>query len=248
LPRPEGIETSLVRRDMHDCVLALRGAVTRWSSAAVVGALSKPLLHAQQVLVDVSGLQVGWTPGLRAFPSALTRAGGWPWARLVLFGAGDHLAARLGALRVSETVPVAVDVDAAYELAGVRPPVVVRGHELTADLTSVARARALVRDACAVWGVDDADDDAALVANELVTNAVEHAGTGCRLKLVLDGRGLTVSVRDGRRGGLEALPPLDVTGDRGRGLLVVAGVSRTWGVVEHADGKTVWALLPLAAR
>jgi len=43
---------------------------------------------------------------------------------------------------------------------------------------------------------------------------------------------------------LDVRPPqITVPDERGYGLLIVRGLSRSWGVTPHADGKTVWALL-----
>ena len=82
---------------------------------------------------------------------------------------------------------------------------------------------------------------------ELVTNVVQHARTSCRLILTLDQRGLTVGVRDGRPGTIARLRPVNPCGRSGRGLLIVTGLARSWGVTEHEHGKTVWAVLPGAA-
>jgi hypothetical protein len=46
---------------------------------------------------------------VQLFPSVLAGAGGWPQARLVLFGPDAGLVRALAALRVSATVPVAPD-------------------------------------------------------------------------------------------------------------------------------------------
>ena len=78
-----------------------------------------------------------------------------------------------------------------------------------------------------------------IVASELVENAVVHARTGCRLAIRLDDRGLTIAVRD--RGPFTVLHPRP-----GHGLFMVAEVSRAWDVSPTEEGKSVWALLPIA--
>jgi len=90
------------------------------------------------------------------------------------------------------------------------------------------------------WALGNAYDEAALVVNELVTNAVRHARTSCRLEIRLDDRGLRVAVRDH---GLVHTALIDDTGHGprcGTGLHLVAALSHRWGVEQHADGKTVW--------
>ena len=116
----------------------------------------------------------------------------------------------------------------------------VRSHVLEPHLGSPRRARVLLRRACLDWALGNAYDDAALVVTELVTNAVRHTGTPCRITVTLDGDGLRLAVRDGG-----PLPPalLDDR-QRGAGLRVVTTLAEHWGVVPHADGKTVWARFP----
>jgi hypothetical protein len=120
----------------------------------------------------------------------------------------------------------------------------IRSHVLEPHLGSPRRARALLRRACLDWALGSAYDDAALVVTELVTNAVRHTGAPCRLTVTLDGDGMHVAVRD--RG---PLPPAFLD-DRpcGAGLHLVANVAQAWGVVRHADGKTVWARFPPRPR
>jgi anti-sigma regulatory factor (Ser/Thr protein kinase) len=64
-----------------------------------------------------------------------------------------------------------------------------------------------VRSACNDWGITGIASEAALVATELVANAVEHAGTACRLRIGLDERGLHLAVRDQRPDRLPRRPP-----------------------------------------
>jgi hypothetical protein len=90
-------------------VLAVSGELSLRSSGLVSGAVAKALADSGRVLVDVSGLRVTWPLAVQVFPSVLVGLGGWPGARLMLFGADAGLARSLAALRVSATVPVALD-------------------------------------------------------------------------------------------------------------------------------------------
>lgn len=115
---------------------------------------------------------------------------------------------------------------------------------LPADPTAPRRARALLQDAAAEWGIDDdLHQDAAMVATELVANAVDHARTTSTFTVGLDGTGLHVAVRDGRADRTPRPRPVDPTAPRGRGLQMVDALTESWGVTVHADGKTVWAVL-----
>ena len=118
-----------------------------------------------------------------------------------------------------------------------------RWAEFPADVSAAAAARAWVREVCAAWGLGGVVDDAVLVVSELISNAVDHARSTSRATLSLDQRGLAIAVRDF----YVCEPPrpksLKPSGTRGRGLFVVSMVSSAWGVDEHADGKTMWAVL-----
>lgn len=121
-------------------------------------------------------------------------------------------------------------------------------------------ARALLRKALSEWtqlalpGAEHltgrAGDDAALVASELVTNAVVHAGTEVCLTCRLEGDtgALVVEVADRHpsrapRGGGPESPPAHDTPEYGRGLRLVAALSESWGITYRPGTKTVWARL-----
>ena len=79
-------------------MLAVSGELSPRSAGLVSGAVAKALADPGRVLVDVSGLRVTWPPAVQVFPSVLAGAGGWPGARLVLFGPDAGLARSLAAL------------------------------------------------------------------------------------------------------------------------------------------------------
>ncbi|MGA4798968.1 SpoIIE family protein phosphatase [Streptomyces lavendulocolor] len=127
-------------------------------------------------------------------------------------------------------------------------------------------ARRFVRAALADWtGLalpaaaaisDRVAHDAVLVAGELVTNAVVHAGTTVELLLRLedpaDGRpaALVIEVSDHhptRTVRHEHVGPEDADGldEYGRGLQLVAALAECWGITYRPGLKTVWARLPL---
>nr|WP_203685604.1 ATP-binding SpoIIE family protein phosphatase [Streptomyces sp. SID14515] len=138
-------------------------------------------------------------------------------------------------------------------------------------------ARRFVRAALAEWtglGVpaavgfsDRLADDAVTVTNELVTNAVVHAGTTVDLVLRLEEEGgddeptaaLVLEVTDhhparpvsGDEPGPGAEPAGAVAGELpdpaeyGRGLQLVATLADSWGITYRTGLKTVWARLPV---
>ena len=242
-----GLAIKLVRRDTESCVLTLAGELSLRSAGTVCAAVTKALLEVDRVLIDVSRLRLTWTPAAQVFPSTLAVMGGWPWARLVLFGADAGLATSLNELGVTTAVPLAADEPEARQLVERRPPTVSRYLDLEKAVSSAVRARLFVGAACMDWQLDALRDDAVIVSSELVANAVLHARTECRLTVELDARGLTIAVHDHRRGWIKRRPSIDATNLRGLGLFVVERLSRSWGTAPTADGKKVWALLPMPA-
>ncbi|MFD7298935.1 SpoIIE family protein phosphatase [Streptomyces sp. NPDC059897] len=111
----------------------------------------------------------------------------------------------------------------------------------------VPRARALVTEQLGQWGLLGIADAAELIVSELVTNAVRHARGGpVQLRLVRSGT-LLCEVEDTEH----ALPTLLNAGpgdEFGRGLRVVARLSRAWGTSRTATGKTVWFELSASSR
>jgi anti-sigma regulatory factor (Ser/Thr protein kinase) len=87
-------------------------------------------------------------------------------------------------------------------------------------------------------------EDARLVASELATNAVIHAGTPFSVSVACRGPTIRISVRDSNDS-----PPVvrnpGPTARSGRGLRIVDAVAHDWGVDADPDGKTVWVELPL---
>jgi len=120
-------------------------------------------------------------------------------------------------------------------------PEVVR-MDLTPSARLVRSARDLTTRALLDWGCPQPIGPATLIVSELVNNAILHARTD-----------LTVSVA--RWGDLVRLAVHDATPERpvrrheptqvtGRGMLLVAALSQSWGVLPTSGGgKVVWAVL-----
>jgi anti-sigma regulatory factor (Ser/Thr protein kinase) len=106
----------------------------------------------------------------------------------------------------------------------------------------VQAARQFVRRTLDEWGAQDAEWAAGQVVSELATNAVLHARTPFTLILSLDAQDLLVRVRDGSA----RSPLMRHFGDEattGRGLALVAQLSREWGVDREGRGKVVWSAI-----
>jgi two-component sensor histidine kinase len=79
----------------------------------------------------------------------------------------------------------------------------------------------------------------ALLASELVTNALRHARPPIEITIDCDGRGTRVTVTDGHPG-RPVLRPHSEDGEGGRGLQIVDALAAAWGVQGRPGGKAVW--------
>ena len=100
------------------------------------------------------------------------------------------------------------------------------------------KAQAVLVGFSASW--PDVADDVLVVISELVENVTRHTRGGGELRLTREDGVILVEVRDSDTGEPRLLPP-DDRRIGGRGLLVVAGMARRWGVRRETTGKTVWA-------
>lgn len=110
------------------------------------------------------------------------------------------------------------------------------------DGESVRRARAWVADLLESAGLDELVDDAQLVATELVTNALLHAGPPVSMNVQVDDSTVDIAVHDPSRVA-PVRPWFTADAMTGRGLQLVEGLARNWGVRLADDGKVVWAEL-----
>jgi anti-sigma regulatory factor (Ser/Thr protein kinase) len=115
-------------------------------------------------------------------------------------------------------------------------------HVASGDPEALTLARHMIRAAVRAWGAGDRADEAELVADELITNALMHTeGSAIVTLRVLGGgdRRLRVEVEDSS----SALPRRREAGEdevSGRGLLLVDEIADVWGVEARGGGKAVW--------
>lgn len=83
--------------------------------------------------------------------------------------------------------------------------------------------------------------DAELVASELVTNALLHGDPPVVVRVVVNAVVRIEVVDSSRRAPMKMLARPDAM--TGRGLTLVAALSRDWGVEQRPDGKVVWSEL-----
>ncbi|MFE5138543.1 SpoIIE family protein phosphatase [Streptomyces fagopyri] len=118
-------------------------------------------------------------------------------------------------------------------------PTRVASWTLPCDQSSVRSARHLAARQLTAWGLERLEDSTKLIVSELVTNAVRHATGPVGLRLIQH-QVLTCEVTDAS----VCSPRPRRTGsvdESGRGLLLVAQLSRRWGSRSVEGGKVVWA-------
>jgi hypothetical protein len=126
------------------------------------------------------------------------------------------------------------------------PIPVIEWLELAPHPTAPRASRDFVTRALRVWGLGHLTPSAALVISELVTNSTVYAGSEIAVSVAWIPGGVRLTVRD--KSPELPRPRKDRLGLHGRGLTIVAGFSREFGVMPTAEGgKVVWAVLDAPA-
>lgn len=115
-----------------------------------------------------------------------------------------------------------------------------RSITLASGTAAAADARRFVRTALEEAGSRGLVDPAVLLASELVTNALLHAGArAIGVRLIADGAGCRVEVTDDSTA-LPAAKHYSAMASTGRGLQMVERLASDWGTTPRREGKTVW--------
>jgi anti-sigma regulatory factor (Ser/Thr protein kinase) len=125
---------------------------------------------------------------------------------------------------------------------------------LAALPSSVPWARRVLRHMLCQWQLEAVADPALLLLSELVTNAVQASSDGASqeqprqqmicLTVQLTDASLVIRVWDANPA-LPVLQEADVSGDHGRGLLLVDFLAGSWGHYAADGGKVVWCELAI---
>jgi hypothetical protein len=228
----------------HPVVLRPVGVLTAITGPQLRNALLSCLAEQPPALVvDASSLALGPNAddeiGLLPLGSVARENLRWPGTRIAVAATAEvhRAAARLG---IEDAVVWWPDqVSAVTELGEVPVPPTAR-RRIVPDRDAPGHARAAVQEFCRREGVGGDRDAAQLVASELVTNAVVHAGTPIDLTLRLMNSTLHVAVRDGGPG-RPRVADVDESAESGRGLILVDALASSWGTFFPDSGKVVWA-------
>ncbi|MET8025497.1 SpoIIE family protein phosphatase [Streptomyces avermitilis] len=115
--------------------------------------------------------------------------------------------------------------------------------DISPEAACVSVARQSVLEQLTTWGLDEIAFVTELVVSELVTNAIRYGEPPVQLRLIRD-RTLICEVSDGSATSPH-LRRAHAYDEGGRGLLLVAQLTRRWGSRQHPPGKTIWAEQPL---
>jgi anti-sigma regulatory factor (Ser/Thr protein kinase) len=119
----------------------------------------------------------------------------------------------------------------------------VRRVRLTAEPAAAPEARSQVLAAIRVWDIPVDPGVAVLLTSELVTNAIGHeSGQTVTLAITCSRGQLRVDVHDTSRS-WPVLVEAPADAETGRGLMLVATLSDTWGIYRTPAGKAVYFTL-----
>jgi len=235
-----------IQRSSHEgmVVLALSGPLDRAAAPQVRRAILKELAAQPPAIVCDLGQVEAIDPVCAEVFTAIDHpALGWPGTPVVLAGARPAVAGVLAGHRMAERMAMYPDLDRALQGARDRPPRLSERLALGPVPTAVGAGRAFVREVCDRWRLQELAGSAELLASELITNAVVHAGTAMELRVELRGPRLHLAVRD-HDPDLRGLEAAREGSDRGLGLQIVDRMAAAWGVRQDGDdGKIVWCAL-----
>jgi anti-anti-sigma factor len=240
-----GLPMQLQQSSQQGCVvLTLAGRLDLADAPQLQQAILKQLAQQPPAIVcDLSQVEAIDPLCAGVFTSIRHPALSWPGTALLLCGTRPTVADTLLQQGVASRLAMYPSLDQALANAHAQPPWLHEQLALDPVPTAARDGRAFVREVCGRWGLQGLADPAALLASELVTLAVVHAGTALELRVELLGSRLRVAVHDQDPSLLGLLAAKEET-DRRLGLLIVDQVATAWGVrQEETGGKTAWCTL-----
>jgi hypothetical protein len=197
------------------------------------------------VVCDLSAVYEGAEPGaVELLATAGRHMRDWPGTPVVVAGSKRRVREVLRGHPLGRYLTLTGSVREAVSAVLQTPMPVIEWQRLAPHPTAPRASRNFVSRTLLDWGMGRLIPSASLVVSELVTNATIHAGSDVDLSLSWDLEALRLTVRDNS---------FDLPRQRfsrfdqnGRGLCVVAGLSRSFGVLPTDDGKVVWAVLNAA--
>lgn len=228
-------------------VVGLRGGLDLRGTSRLRLDLLKCLAdQPRALLVDMSAMELREPTALAVFTAVTSQAARWPGTPVLLCGPTPRTRQLLERRRYGRLSlhPSLRDGLRAVNTGTAATAAV--SDQLLPVAGAVRFARDLATGACLSWDLPELIGPVSLVVSELVSNAVEHAGTIITLQVGRRDRYVHVAVRDGSREEPHLDPPADARVLKGRGLLLVDSLAVHWGSLPSHEGKVVWATLAIA--
>ena len=197
------------------------------------------------VICDLSAVYEGAEPGAVELLATVGRhMRDWPGIPVVVAGSKRRVREVLRAHPLGRYLVLAPSAREAVSAVLETPMPVIEWQRLAPHPTAPRASRNFVSRTLLDWGLGRLIPSASLVVSELVTNSTIHAGSDVDLSVSWDVDALRLTVRDNS---FDLPRPRFARFDQnGRGLSVVTGLSRSFGVLPTEDGKVVWAVLNAA--
>jgi hypothetical protein len=217
--------------DVRGCLSAIAGPTHEAVLTEWMGAPAAVVMDPTDVNGPVDSGVVSELPSL----GALVRQ--WPGIPVGVICPDRDLQARLASAREGQHLATADTWPTVWSRLSAGAVTATVRAELPAEPPAGA-AREVAAGACAQWGYGHQIPTAALVTNELVTNAVLHAGTPLEVTVSHCDSRLRIAVRD-HSCRLPECRRVDSGATAGRGLQLVAALCQDWGVVTTPGGILV---------
>jgi hypothetical protein len=224
---PRGVLDSSTYRSLRDSIIK--------------AALEEP----EAVIVDASDLRVPAESAWVVFTSARWHVGIWPEVPIMLVC--QHLAGRSAVSRngITRYVPVYPTLQKAVDAVACAPSPPLRRRAraaLSADVSSLGRARELATEWLTAWSKMDLIPVTKVVVTTLIENVLQHTESSPGFRLEFDGSAVTVAVEDASHvpAGLRESP---TPNQNPSGLRLLSALCRAWGNSPTPSGKTVWAVI-----
>jgi hypothetical protein len=249
----DAVESPVARPSLRVRTHALRQVVVLEFSGklgAVIEDLDRSIQLAladgpRGVVCDLSAVYEGAEPGaVELLATAGRHMRDWPGIPVVVAGSKRRVREVLRGHPLGGHLILTASVRQAVSAVLETPMPVIEWQRLAPHPTAPRASRNFVSRTLLDWGLGRLIPSASLVVSELVTNSTIHAGSDVDLSVSWNLEALRLTVRDNS---------FDLPRQRfsrfdqnGRGLSVVAGLSRSFGVLPTDDGKVVWAVLNAA--